>query len=154
MRSNGVRFRLVSLKRKGSLEQFCSTKLCKTVLGNMTALFNHQRHLPLKEVPDQSRYYPYADNEMISTCLACDVIRGGGRGGGEASDFNCRKCVQFDRRLAHYFEFFAAKDATISTRYPLDINNRQYSFSQTCAFESHGFANIFIPIPNTYVCHE
>ena len=50
--------------------------------------------------------------------------------------------------------FFAAKDATISTWHPLDINHRQYSFSETCAFESHSFANIFIPIPNTYIYHE
>ena len=92
----------------------------------MPALFNHQRHLPLEEVPDQSRYYPYADNEMISTCLACDVMEGGWGGGGRQVTLIAGNVCSLITGLLTILIFFAAKDATISTWHPQDINPRQY----------------------------
>ena len=119
---DGVRFLLVFLKRKGSLEEFYRTKLCKTVLGNMPYstirdIFLYRKHLT--SFYRMSRYYPYPDKEMISNCLACDVKQKGQcscpvlsksfyifRRQKCSSDFNCRKCVQFDHRIAHCFDFF------------------------------------------------
>lgn len=120
--ADGVRFLLVFLKRKGSLEEFYRTELCKTVLGNMpystiADIFLCRKYLT--SFYRMSRYYPYPDKEMISNCLACDVIQKGQCSCPVlskafyvfcrqkcSSDLNCRKCVQFDHRLAHCFDFF------------------------------------------------
>ena len=120
--ADGVRFLLVFLKRKGSLEEFYRTNVCKTLLGNMPYstirdIFLYRKYLI--SFYRMSRYYPYPDKEMISNCLACDVTQKGQCSCPVlsksfyvfcrqkcSSDFNCRKCVQFDHRLAHCFDFF------------------------------------------------
>ena len=142
---DGVRFLLVYVKRKGGLADFHRSKLCTDILGNMPFSTVKEIYLYRKYLTSffrLARFYPYPYKEMINSCLACDVM---GKGQCScpvlpksfyifcrqkcSSDLNYKKCIYFDHRTSHCFDFFHCKrcdeDYKASTRhqpYP-QINN-------------------------------
>lgn len=122
---DGVRLLLVFVKRRGGLAEFHRSKFCTDIFGKMPFSTVKEIYLYRKYLTSfyrLARFYPYPDKEMINSCLACDATEKGQCSCPVlpksfyifcrqkcSSDFNCKKCIYFDHRPSHCFDFFHCK---------------------------------------------
>lgn len=120
---DGVRFFLSSLVRGGSIKTFSQSNICRVMLGEMDVSTLEEIYLHRKYLTSfyrLGRNYPYPDKAMIHRCIACGATE---RGKCVCpilpksfyvfcrqecfSDWNCKKCINFDRGPSHAcFDFF------------------------------------------------
>lgn len=114
---DGVRFFLTSLRKGTTIEQYSHISLCKVTLGKLSIsmlkdIYVYHKHL--LSFYRMARYYPYPDKDMIHSYLACGASEKGKCSCPVLpksfyvfarqkclSDWNCKKCVNFDRTRSH-----------------------------------------------------
>ena len=121
--SDGVRFFLTAVKSGKTVAQFSRSRLCRVVLGEMhlstlQCIYRYRKYLT--SYYRLERYHPHPEKGMIHSCVACAATERG-----KCSclilpksfyvfcrqkcliDWNCDKCVNFDRGPSHAcFDFF------------------------------------------------
>ena len=133
---DGLRFFLVAMRNGKSLKEFHQSRLCKVMLGELPISTLEDIYLYRKYLTSfyrLARYYPYPEKSMIHHCLACNARE---QGSCEcptlpkafyifcrqqcSSDWNCQKCINFDRVRSHFcFDFFECRrcDEEYKSRY-------------------------------------
>ena len=120
---DGVRFFLTALRSGTTITQFSRSRLCRVVLGEMhistlQCIYHHRKYLT--SYYRLKRYHPYPEKGMIHSCVACTATQRGQCSCPVlpksfyvfcrqkcSSDWNCAKCVNFDRGPSHAcFDFF------------------------------------------------
>ena len=120
---DGVHFFLTALRSGTTIGQFSQSRLCRVVLGviplsTLKCIYRHRKYLT--SYYRLIRYHPYPEKEMIHSCIACATTERGKCSCPVlpksfyvfcrqkcSSDWNCAKCVNFDRGPSHAcFDFF------------------------------------------------
>ena len=120
---DGVRFFLAALRSGTTLVQCSRSKLCRVVLGErdlptLQSIYRHRQYLT--SYYRLQKYYPYPENDMIHSCVACDATERGKYSCPIlpktfyvfcrqkcSDDWHCAKCVNLDCGPSHAcFDFF------------------------------------------------